>query len=122
MTPGPKDLLPQPPWEGPPIPGFMATRPTGTCYEDAWRFILKEEEGELVHGTAISFGHAWVELPLGYIWEPYSKAYFTKEGFQALFDPVEEHRYTLEEALVMAVRSSNFGPWTSKERSRWIGR
>ncbi|GAI04195.1 unnamed protein product, partial [marine sediment metagenome] len=27
------------------------SEPTGTCYEDAWRFLIKEEEGELVHGS-----------------------------------------------------------------------
>lgn len=48
----------------------------GTCYEDAWRFLIKEEEGELVHGSVqlteegARVKHAWVELPTGYIWEP----------------------------------------------------
>ena len=95
-------------------------KPTGTCYEDAARFVIKQDEGMLVHGTAISLGrrlgHAWVELSTGYIWEPYSGEYLTNERFQALVDPIEESRYTPEEVAIMTLRTGNFGPWTEEEK------
>lgn len=96
----------------------------GTCYEDAWRFIIKEGEGSLIHGTAISLGrrlpHAWVELPTGFIWEPYSGEYLTKERFRELVDPIEEHRYTATEATIMVARVGKHGPWTDEERGKWL--
>jgi len=49
---------------------------TGTCYQDAWRFIIREGEGELIHGSVVTIGkridHAWVETETGDIWEPES--------------------------------------------------
>jgi len=98
----------------------------GTCYEDAWHYVIKEEEGELIHGTAISLGrrlpHAWVELPAGYIWEPYSGGYLTKNRFQELADPIEEHRYTVEEAAIMVARVGKHGPWSGEERATYLRR
>lgn len=93
----------------------------GTCYEDAWRYLLKQEEGELIHGTILRgerLGHAWVDLPTGYIWEPQTGDYYTRKGFMLLFNPQEDHRYTVEEAAKMAVRTGNLGPWTEAERKR----
>jgi len=34
----------------------VSTNPNGTCYEDAWRFLIREEEGELVHGSVQTRG------------------------------------------------------------------
>ena len=96
----------------------------GTCYEDAWRFVIKEEEGTLIHGTAVSLGsripHAWVELPTGYIWEPYSGGYLTKERFRELVDPIEEYRYSATEAAIMAARVGKHGPWSEEERTAYL--
>lgn len=96
----------------------------GTCYEDTWRFLIKEGEGELIHGTVLSegrrIGHAWVELSTGYIWEPQTGNYFTKEGFQIAADPEEEHRYTIEQAAIMLTRVGKHGPWTDDERVKWL--
>ncbi len=96
----------------------------GTCYEDAWRFLIKQEEGELIHGTVESLGkrigHAWVELPTGYIWEPQTKGYFSRKGFDIAASPIEEHRYTVEEAAIMVVRVGKHGPWTDEERAKWL--
>ena len=98
----------------------------GTCYEDAWRFLLKEEEGYLIHGTVWSEGkrikHAWVETETGYIWEPETKRFYTKQGFENVAAPVEEHRYTPIEASIMAARTKNFGPWTDEERGKYLKR
>ncbi len=99
----------------------------GTCYEDAWRFLIKKEEGFLIHGSVqLSAGgprvnHAWVELPTGWVWEPQTKDYHTIEDFR-MFSPTEEHRYTAEEAAIMVARAGKHGPWTDEERMKWIGR
>ncbi|GAJ16026.1 unnamed protein product [marine sediment metagenome] len=71
--------------------------PVGTCYEDAWRYLIKEEEGELIHGTVESLGrrigHAWVELPTGFIWEPRTKSYFSIKDFHIAASPIEELQF-----------------------------
>ena len=98
--------------------------PTGTCYADAWRFLIKEGEGELVHGTVFSgnrrIGHAWVETLTGWIWEPETGRYFTRLGFRCDFAPIEESRYTAEEAAIMVARTKHLGPWTEQERQRYL--
>jgi len=97
---------------------------TGTCYADAWRFVIREGEGELIHGTVYTggrrIGHAWVETSTGWIWEPETGKYFTDLGFRANLAPIVESRYTAEEAAIMAARSKHFGPWTEQERQRYL--
>ena len=99
-------------------------KPTGTCYADAWRFLIKEGEGKLVHGTVYSgnrrMGHAWVETESGFVWEPETGRYFTLLGFRCDFAPVENTRYTPEQAAIMVARTRNFGPWTEEERRRYL--
>ncbi|MEA3254042.1 MAG: hypothetical protein U9Q17_03735, partial [Chloroflexota bacterium] len=99
-------------------------KPTGTCYADAWRFLIKEEEGELIHGTVFSggrrIGHAWVETSTGWVWEPETGRYFTRLGFRNAFAPVVESRYTAEEAAIMAARTKNLGPWSEQERLQYL--
>ncbi|MDD4985215.1 MAG: DUF192 domain-containing protein [Dehalococcoidales bacterium] len=99
-------------------------KPAGTCYADAWRFLIKKEEGKLVHGTVYSgnrrIGHAWVETDSDFIWEPQTGKYFTNLGFRDAFAPVEDHRYTPEQAAIMVARIRHFGPWTEEERSRFL--
>jgi hypothetical protein len=113
------------------IPAFsQATKEsnpdTGTCYEEAWRFLIKQEEGELIHGSVQTIGkrinHAWVELPTGYVWEPESGEFMKKSYFYERAEPIEEHRYTVEEAAIMLVRVGKHGPWTDEERARWLHR
>ena len=97
---------------------------TGTCYEDAWRFLIKEGEGELVHGTVQTIGkrinHAWVETETGYIWEPESGEFMKKTYFYERAKPRVEARYTAEEAAIMAARTKNLGPWTEQERRQYL--
>jgi len=91
----------------------------GTCYEDAWRFLMKEEEGELIHGSVTgadgrTVKHAWVELPTGYIWEPETKSFFKKSVFEKTFKPTEDARYTVEEAAIMAAKKGYHGAWAEE--------
>jgi len=105
-------------------PAIIPAEPTGTCYADAWRFLIKEEEGELVHGTVFSgghrIGHAWVETSTGWVWEPETGRYFTRLGFRDAFSPDIESRYTAEEAAIMVARTKHFGPWTEQERRQYL--
>jgi uncharacterized membrane protein (UPF0127 family) len=99
-------------------------KPYGTCYTDAWRFLVKEGKGKLVHGTVYSgdrrIGHAWVETETGWIWEPQTSRYFTKLGFRDVFAPDKESHYTAEEAAIMVARAKHFGPWTEEERHWYL--
>lgn len=92
----------------------VLTQVAGHCYHDAWRFLIREEEGELIHGSVISRGkrtnHAWVETETGYIWEPESGEFFSLEVFKT-FKPIEDARYSVEEAAIMVTRSGHSGPW-----------
>ncbi|MBA7701490.1 hypothetical protein ES703_110230 [subsurface metagenome] len=104
-------------------PAVTPTEPTGTCYEDAWRFLITEEEGELIHGSVQTIGkrinHAWVELP-SFVWEPKSGESVRKDYFYELAEPQEQARYTAEEAAIMAARTGNLGPWTEQERKQYL--
>jgi len=95
-----------------------------TCYADAWRFLIKHGEGELVHGTVYSgnrrIGHAWVQTNPDFIWEPQTGRYFTNLGFRSDFAPIEESRYSPEEAAIMLARARHFGPWTEEERRQYL--
>ena len=99
-------------------------KPTGTCYADAWRFVIRKGEGKLIHGTVYSgnrrIGHAWVETSTGWVWEPETGRYFTNLGFSDAFAPVIESRYTAEEAAIMAARAKNLGPWSELERRQYL--
>lgn len=99
-------------------------KPTGTCYADAWRFLIKEREGALIHGTVFSgghrMGHAWVETSTGWVWEPETGRYFTLLGFKDAFAPDVESKYTAEEAAIMTARTKHLGPWTEQERQRYL--
>ncbi len=99
-------------------------KPTGTCYADAWRFLIKEGEGELIHGTVYSsgrrLGHAWIETSTGWIWEPETGRYFTRLGFRDAFAPEMESQYTAEEAAIMAARTKNLVPWSEQERRQYL--
>jgi len=99
-------------------------KPCGTCYADAWRFLIKHGEGELVHGTVYSgnrrIGHAWVQTNPDFIWEPQTGRYFTNLGFRCDFAPIEESRYSPEQAAVMLARARHFGPWTEEERRQYL--
>jgi len=96
----------------------------GKCYEDAWRFLLKVQEGELIHGTVLSegrrIGHAWVELTSRHIWEPQTGQLYTPKAFTIAAGPKEESRYAVTEAATMAARTKNFGPWSEEEVRRWL--
>ena len=107
-------------------PAFSDKRRAGRCYELAWRHIAREQEGTLIHGEVYShkqgrmIPHAWVETETGFIYEPESDRYFEKDWLYRTYKMKEEHRYTVEEAAIMAARTNNLGPWTAAERQLFL--
>lgn len=101
--------------------------PVGTCYPDAWRFLIKHEGDYLIHGSVQlspegpRTNHAWVETTYEHIWEPQTKQYFTAEDFNRMFAPVEDARYSGEEAAIMLARVGKHGPWSAEEKEGYIG-
>ena len=109
------------------IPGAnlpQTVTPQGRCYEEAWRFLIKEGEGKLVHGTVQSIdkriNHAWVETETGYIWEPETGGFMKRAYFYETAKPEVEAEYTPEEAAIMVARTKNLGPWTMEERRLFL--
>ncbi len=99
--------------------------PTGTCYSDAWRYVMHNIDGVLVHGSIVGLygriNHAWVELSDGTVWDPSSQAKMFTEKYYSLVDPIVEDRYTADEAAHM-LNVGYHGPWTAEERMKHIGR
>lgn len=101
--------------------------PTGTCYPDAWRRLMEEGYGYLVHGSlqlsseGARVNHAWIEIPSGWVWEPQTGQWYDKEDFK-IFQPIEDARYTTEQAAIMLARAGKHGPWSAEERTEYIGR
>ncbi len=101
--------------------------PTGTCYHDAWQYVMRHTEAQpvLVHGTIHTLSgrinHAWVELPDGTVWDTASKVKMPIEKYYSLVDPIVEDRYTVDEAATM-LNVGYHGPWTAEERMKHIGR
>ncbi|KKK99006.1 hypothetical protein LCGC14_2637080, partial [marine sediment metagenome] len=66
-------------------------------------------------GTAIK--HAWVEIPIEdgiEIFEPQTGQIMTQDHFAAA-RPIEDHRYTTEEAALMLLKFNAHGAWESAE-------
>ena len=89
----------------------------GDCYRWALRFIIKEDEGWLIHGRIFAgtprhwMEHAWVELPTGYIYEPVADTLYKKDTFYQAYKAQELKRYTPTEAAKLAARFGHYGPW-----------
>ena len=89
----------------------------GHCYELAFKHIMGEEEGTLIHVEVYSFtlgcmiGHALVETETGFIYEPVRDQYFPKDWLYEKFKVVEHARYEYEEALAMVCKHGSYGPW-----------
>jgi hypothetical protein len=89
----------------------------GRCYELAGRRVLFATDSPiLVHGTIQGRGyppnpHAWVILPDGQVWEPVSDSVMPAVVYDALFNPVENHRYSVVEVSLIAGRDRHWGPW-----------
>lgn len=88
----------------------------GCCYELAYKHILEQQEGTLVHAEVWSnklgcmIGHALVETETGYIYESVLDKYFEKKWLYETYKVKEINRYTVEEAMIMGIKTRNYGP------------
>lgn len=89
----------------------------GTCYVDVIKFAKRQPDSIVVHGSVYSdaydkhIPHAWIETDTGYIWEPQSNSFLTKEEFQQIVDYIVHYKYTLEEAAINMFKMKHYGPW-----------
>jgi len=92
----------------------------GTCYHDVYKFIMDQSDSIAVHGSVYSptfdrhIDHAWIETDTGYIWEPQTNKFYTKEEI-SLYQPIEHHRYTFDQVLAECVRTEHSGPWKPEQ-------
>ena len=93
----------------------LATERAGRCYQLAWRYLVKHDEGEMVHGSVLSAGrrinHAWIDLPSGFTYEPVSETYADTDGFYKTYSAEVHQRYTPTQAAILAAKTNTFGPW-----------
>lgn len=95
------------------------------CYElSAYALTIgtAPPDATLVHGTwqhvvyaAKRIGHAWLELPDGHIWEPISGQIWKREMWNLILNPVEECRYTKDEARNAVMFHRHWGRWHESE-------
>jgi hypothetical protein len=89
----------------------------GHCYELAYKHILEQGEGTLVHAEVWSnnlnmmIGHALVETETGFIYEPVLDRYFLKDWLYEKYKIKDHARYAYEEALLMVCKHYSYGPW-----------
>lgn len=92
----------------------------GRCYELAWRFLRDYKEGTLIHGAVFGgerprwVNHAWVELDDA-VYEPQTDSLYRKEAFYRDLKAKPAQRYTWLEAATLALKTYNYGPWSSSE-------
>lgn len=92
----------------------------GRCYELACKYMLIYQRGILVHAEVYSYklertiDHALVETDTGLIYEPVSDRYFRKGWLYDTFKVKEHKRYTVEEAMIMTIKTGTYGPWSTR--------
>lgn len=107
--------------------------PIGECFSYAVKYAAREGD-VVVHGEVLypqnlikimphlqgrRYAHGWVEKD-GFVYD-WQNTYLgsdspTVETFYAERDPIRIHRYPDNEALRIAIRTGNWGPWTQAER------
>jgi hypothetical protein len=62
--------------------------------------------------------HAWCELgdQVADLAQPVGARLVPRESYYRVIRPEVSRRYTLEEALVLSIRTRNHGPWTESEQ------
>lgn len=72
-------------------------------------------------GTIGRGGHAWVEFVSGkwrFIWDPENKRVFDYDAYIKEVGATELKRFSRQEAIIAALRSGHYGPWTEDEIDR----
>jgi hypothetical protein len=91
----------------------------GRCYElscYALVFGTAPPNSILVHGSIHGpdddmerIAHAWLELPNGKVWEPYTHSVYV--NWLTFAEPREERRYTRYQAIRMVRQTGTWGAW-----------
>jgi len=105
----------------------------GRCYELAWKAVLEEPASarlRLVHGwctaplpgrkhyqPAMIYGHAWVLLPNGTVYDVVKNVYFSAHDYAVKYRAIVGRVYTRKQAAKACLRHKHLGPWfTDDER------
>jgi hypothetical protein len=98
----------------------------GQCYRRAFLFLLDiSDDGHggaggaarLVHGVYCPhfaggpFGHAWVDLGDGTVFDGVLQAFYSLDGYAAGYRATAEARYTVREAAEQLLAANHAGPW-----------
>jgi hypothetical protein len=101
----------------------------GRCYELAtWALLMQSDRHEvdeqlpkgtvLVHGSIHGplfdmqrIGHAWLELPDNWVWEPVSRKIWNADAWTNFARPIVERRYSRLQTFDQVIRSGHSGPW-----------
>lgn len=106
----------------------------GKCYENAFRFLVHNQEWTLVHGVCVgtgpenmgqNFGHAWLEksesfqyedqhLRMDFCLDPRVNKIVPKTLFYLAGQISYVRRYSFEEATDEAYRTKMYGPWDER--------
>ena|SRR5581483_4084035 len=97
--------------------------PKGTCYEDAYRRFVDENEnsvggaklvhGEVDNGSGRRITHAWLE-GREEVWDPQSKKIVSVQQYYEWYRPVAHARFTRKEATWAYLSNRHYGPWTEE--------
>lgn len=88
--------------------------PGGSCYYDAWKFVLRHDDCIIVHGTVKNpdgkvMHHAWAECD-SLVWEPQTGEYLPRRAWGERVVS-RDAAYSADEAAVLALKTGHSGPW-----------
>lgn len=104
---------------------------SGECYHLAGLFAIANDDAHLVHGSIQGYGHprmahAWIVLPGGAVWEPFTGGLFANWNE---FASAEVHStYSFAETRGNVLEHEHWGPWATPtgtfspyKEGPWVG-
>ena len=90
----------------------------GDCYVLCGRYVLKNSNSELIHGSISYKGsernnHAWVEYD-NIVFDPVLGKEFPKDYYYSIFNVIEIERYSHEDVMKTMLRYNHWGPWNEQ--------
>ena len=107
----------------------------GNCYHNVLTAALREflpmsERVKVVHGevggtgplAGIRYGHAWLELSDDLVWD-HNGGMVQRDVYYEIgtIDPDEVDKYSIDEAVMLALEHDTTGPWGEKGNARLHG-
>lgn len=97
-----------------------------SCYKDAWVFVSKNRDWELIHGlikdnrSGNTVEHAWAEKG-NKVYDPKERKTYEKKAFYAIHYVRSVLRYSYKEAVDNRLEKTSYGPWrTSPKKVRKV--